>query len=1307
MEPSNRPACMWHDLIVEVHGEDHGSQQKLVVYENTDPEVAANENPRYPDDERRQAGLNGRASILHTWAWKDQPDSRLVLEIEAQGGPPIRLPILETAGETPWQGREGGQQHILLPVVPFDWIRGRDIGGQEPTWPALARSGYLYLFLDARLWRELCITWKEGELRFQDVRLDDYRDRNGHVTANRRIATGVALSDIWVPARLDNKDLALEVAFSESPLPAARINRLQTDFSLRYHRCQQIGRIMPYSSPADGASFDVGPSNRPVFYLDTVAPQRPRQPAVEWQFERPWLFLENVDGTYPVKAYEMAKDLFRQYSAGERSGPLENYEKPEPGALALSIQEVVDKASKSQKPRLFSANDWRAGLPTTDAVEMLRRRGICGLKVDDRLYEIRHQAHRIETARELLSLCCERARQNPQLDSAQLVNQLILPPRLQGERNPLHQYVSALPEAGRERIDQILMNGERGLGREYLDRAQDELLLCLRRQPYQQVLGDLFCGEDFDYAAAFRFTGRLVSLVMETPVKQDPLHPRQGLPGSDSKGKQWLRRLCTEQEANSKSQGVVSLARMLWPQADPADQHTPYKPPQSPPANPGDGVFRGHELARLETLNLPADLTDIQTLEGLQLASEIKAGGLTNLLFAGMAEGTKALNAAHNELHSAIRSALTALENEDSELKQLRADYRRLNRQQAELTRHYEQRSQAALKTSEEEYLAVLKESRNAHRELERTREQAETRLGQAQQALNQRFLTRRLAMLSHPLEAIRQSMPNLLPGLRLMPLRDAIKQGKYVLGLEDLSAEGERVTPPTANAQKMLAWILERDRPATQALSRLSQAQNELILARKAVEQGAANIASAQERLAAAQRRFNGITEELDSLGGRVTSVAAAIKTTEQAIEENRSQLDQAEHSRLYRALNTPVLPMVVLGIELVNISNAIGSYSEIERQQGFDRALLGTVAGLFNSSIAAVLLAERFANTLVKEKLVAFLGYEFEGEIAQTLSKILGVESITSRMFLGATGAIAVTGISLSDTLYALDTGDPAAWGYGVTTVGGVVMTMASMIPVQATLLGMGPLGWVGLGLMLFGTALIWVLQDEPIENWLRNGPFGDHDGLPHLQGTDNAAEAYFRLLGQLMNLRLTRQPMPTTDQAQKAVLKSLNSPDPRALQKATHIIRVDSNLPGLLGAPEGVQAICKTRLLCKAFNLGRGYGLASSDAVSEGESQDHILHQQATATGYVLLVRKPDSQRKPRTFLGMPTGQQELRYELQAKAQYQVMLKGQSFAFPAPPPKDTTRYDSKNDDFTKPDFTDHDQLFWVNGFTKSGPA
>ncbi|WP_223808034.1 ABC transporter permease [Marinobacter sp. R17] len=1303
----HHPPCMWHDFIVEVHGEGHGPHQKLVVYEKAGPEGTGNENPRYPDGERKHAGLNNRSSTLHIWPWQGQADSRLMLEVDTDDGRPIQLPLLETAEESQWQDRKAGQQHILLPVVPFDWVKGRDIGGKSPTWPVLSRPGYFYVFRDARLWRELHITWEEGNLCFQDVRLDDYRDVNGRVTEDRRIPVGKALTDVWVPMRLDSTDIELEVAFSESPLPAARINRLQTDFSLRYDRCQQISQMKPHDTPADGAMIDVGPADRPVFYLDKVAAQRPRQPALEWQFERPWFFLENVAGTYPSKAYDMARDLFEQYEAGERTEPLQDYEKPEPGALALSIQQAVDESSERQKTRFFSSEDWQAQAAAADAIEPLRKRGVCGLKIDDRLYEIRHQAHRVETARELLALCSERARQHPQLESAQLVNQLILPSQFDGESNPLHHYVSALPSPGLERIERTLMTQERELGREYLDKAQDELLLCLRRQPYQQVLGDLFSSEGFDYAAAFRFAGRLVSLVLEPSIKQDPLHPQQGLPGGDSKGKQWLCSLCTEHEAVSQSQGVVSLARMLWPQADVSQQQTAYESPESMPDNPGDGVFRGPALARLETLNLPEDLSDIQTLEGFRLAAEIQAGGLTHLLFAGMAQGTKALNAAHNELHSAIRSALTALENNDGELKQLRAEYRQLNRQQAELTRRYEQKAQAALKTSEEEYLAVLKESREAHQQLERTRAEAELRLGQTQEALNQRFMARRLAMMSHPLEAVRQSMPTLLPGLRLMPLSDAIEQGKYVLGLEDLSAEGERVTPSTAKAKKMLAWILERDRPATQALSRLSQAQNELILARKAVEQGTTNTASAQDRLEAAQRRFNGITDELESLGARTTSVAAAIKATEQAIENNRSQLDQAENSRLYRLLNTPVLPMVVLGIEVVNVWNAYSSADSIKRERGAVRAVSGIFGSGYNAVVAATLMTERFANDLVKEKVGAVLGREFNGGVAKSLAEALGVKAITSRMFLGAIGGVAVTGISLSDTLYALETGDPAAWGYGVTTVSGVVMTMAAIIPAQATLLGMGPLGWIGLGLLLAGTALIWVLQDEPIENWLRNGPFGDHDGLPHLQGDDNAAEAYYRLLGQLMNLRLVYRSIPLTAPAQQAAVKSLNAAGLEAIQEATHIIRADSNLPGLLSAPEGIQALCKAQLLCKVFNLGRDYGLVSSKPVPDGEEQDHIILKQPTATGYVMLVRRPDSHRESRTFLGLPAGEQELRYEWQAKVQYQVTLKGKPFAFPAPSPKDTTRYDPKNDEFTKPDFTEDDQLFWVNGFAKPGSA
>ncbi len=1297
-----KPPCVWHDLMVEVHGKGHPTTQSLVVWEKAGAEGTENANPRLPDGELDHTGLNKRSSTLQVWPWLDQPESRLMMRVDTQEGPPIDLPLVETVTDTQWQDGDSGQHHVILPVVPFDYLRGYNIG-PSPYWPVLARTGYLYLFRHDRLWRELRVVWEGSELQFYDVRLGDYRNEDGQITADQRPPVGVALSDIWVPFRLNGKDQELEVAFAESPLPAARINRLQSDFNLRYYRCQQIKRLLPHPIAFDGAMMGVTPNDRPVFYLDEAKPQRPRKPATEWQFERPWLYLENLPGSHANKAYRMAGELYEQFEAGERSGPLQEFEKPEPGALVLCIQQRCDEEGNNQKNRFFANEDWQRHPSAKDVLEPLRQRGVCGLKIDDRLYELRHQAHRVRTAQTLLALCGERASQSPHLDSAKLVSQLILPSRLQGEPNPLYEHASALPDEGRHRIDRLLMSDERALGREYLERAQDELLQCLRRQPYQQVLGDVFSSEGFDYAAAFQFTGQLISLVLESPIKQDPLHPEQGQPGTDTPGKQWLRELCIEHEAISQSRGDVSLARMLWPQAEPGQQEAPFQVPKDAPPNPGDGVFRGQALAQLETAELPDDSDGILTLEGLRLAEQIRAGALTTLMFAGFSQGTSALNAAHNEVHSAIRSALTALENNDSERQQLKAAYRQLEKERADLRQQHEQQAQQALKAGNDAYRAALKEARRAQAQLDKVQTRTEAQLAQTQAAINERLMAQRLATMSHPLEAIRQSMPTLLPGLRLMTLANAIQQGKYILGLEDLSADGERVRPDTENTGQTRVWVLDRDRPTTQALSRLSEAQNELILAQKAVEQATANSAEAQERLAAAQQRFAGIGDELDSLGGRATTVAAAIRATEQAMEQHQSKLDSAEQSRLFRMLNTPVLPMVVLGIEVVNVWNSIGSYSEIKRQRGFYRAMSGASAGAYNSSLAALLLAERFANDHVKGKLAAFLNLEFDGEVAQTIARALGVKAVTMKMVMGAAGGLAATGISLSDTLYALNTGDPAAWGYGVTTASGVFITLAAMVPAQATLLGLGPLGWIGLALMLGGTALVMVLQDEPIENWLRNGPFGDHDGLPHLQGDDNAVEAYYRLVGLLINLRLTHQPVPLLLSVEAKEMKAPLTPDLRALQDATHTIRVDSNLPGILGSP-GIEAVCEVQLLSQSRRLGRDSVPMSKRPVSDDLQQGSILHQQATPTGHILYVKTPDTHRTTKRLLGIPTSEHEIRYSWQAKAQYRVIIGDEPYAFPAPVPKDTTRYDAANAEHTEPDFENDDQLYWVNGFAKA---
>lgn len=222
------------------------------------------------------------------------------------------------------------------------------------------------------------------------------------------------------------------------------------------------------------------------------------------------------------------------------------------------------------------------------------------------------------------------------------------------------------------------MTEERTLGQHYLTLAQAELLQCLKRQPYQQALADLFSTEGFDYAGAFRCAGHFISDTLEPACKQDPLDPEHSQPSPDSDGKAWVRSLCTERAAASASREEVSLARMLWPQTTPDSQTEPYQPPETPEPNDGTGVFRGAALAALEKLDLPEDLSEILTVEGLRLADDIQSGALTTLMLAGMNSGMKALDSSHSELHQSIRSAMAALENNDRQLQNLTDEQTRL-----------------------------------------------------------------------------------------------------------------------------------------------------------------------------------------------------------------------------------------------------------------------------------------------------------------------------------------------------------------------------------------------------------------------------------------------------------------------------------------------------------------------------------------------------------------------------------------------------------------------------------------------------
>src|SRR5690606_34122856 len=120
------------------------------------------------------------------------------------------------------------------------------------------------------------------------------------------------------------------------------------------------------------------------------------------------------------------------------------------------------------------------------------------------------------------------------------------------------------------------------------------------------------------------------------------------------------------------------------------------------------------------------------------------------------------------------------------------------------------------------------------------------------------------------------------------------------------------------------------------------------------------------------------------------------------------------------------------------------------------------------------------------------------------------------------GSVSGLLTAGISFTDAWHEFAMGDDAGLGYALVTAGGVALGTGALMGHGAVLLGLGPKGWLvlGLGLVLSGAAAAWLLDDTPLEEWLRHGPFGGstNSKTGHLRQEDIA---YHRLLGILLNI------------------------------------------------------------------------------------------------------------------------------------------------------------------------------------------
>ncbi|PAU60431.1 toxin VasX [Pseudomonas indica] len=1256
---SNGPACEACKLIVEVIGKDHPPGQRIVIYDETD-----NELQEWLTNRRQLEPLIDKAfsSTLHIWPWDGQPKRHLWLEIEAEKGGPIRVPLMDDAKATPRQIEQ--QWNQIVPVMPFTAVAGSRSAYDLGT-PVQVRNGYVYVFYRDKLWRELEVRVGE-KTTFHDVPVAHYRQKNGF-KSGPRAATGKALDDIWLPATWNDMTAPpVQLCFSEVQLSASRLQRLEQDAGLRRTRCNSVDLRASkskfkrlYEGQPNGkdmlaafSTFDVrdyanqnavGKAkvtrlnlNLHVFPVGLAAPQRMRQPGYEWMLDHPGRYLCDLSGQFPVTSKTEAQAFLDGCERGTPGKPPATLESD---AWAHCLEEKV-KAGRPVCPAPQHGGPsevWKAQPAEQDVLQQARQRQICGVLLDDEQYRLRHLLNRINTQQNLLKLCAERATQHANHGSALLVQQLIVPRALGGQTNPLHQSLEKLKEQGKRDINRFTATPERAQVWRHLNGVQDLLAECLGHPEAQQTLADHLSLDGFDYTAALHFASQLLAGLACSPAQLDPLavngdvtdaitgvslYSPKGTPGQ-----QLISTIANQQQH--------PLHAMLWPVAELKDLLAPYQKPASAEPNQGDGRFRPSELAKAETQGAPA--ANQQTLDSSLLASLVAAGSLNSTLTAQLKAGAGALISIYENIQGAVDAAENALH--------------------------------AAKETSRQRQAEAASRS-GAHQQA-RGREQA------TRESLGKRARPVNIRLHGQGVQQLRSMLPDTFGYAYFIRRSQANSQAHYLFGLEDLPTQPARATRfygEFLDARGNLLGSTNVARGATAG----AQTGDHLLLALPRNH-------STARLIGELNRRINTAREAERAAQTAQASAAQADSALESAVQNYNTQ----RNSKVYRVLNSRTFTAAVLMLELWNVNNEWQSREQTANEKGgyrFGAGLMGAGLDLLIAmealtvklagSQSVLASARRTLFTIPDKAATRWLGVKLGEQVTK---------DITARLIGQTIAGLVFAGLCLYDAWYAWQWNDDAMWGYLLMAGGGILGAASGLLAGSATFLGLNPVGWIALLLVCIGAGLVYLLSSSPIEDWLANGPFGDSrtNNYPHLR---DPQEAFYRLVGLFAGIRISSGRNPAFDPNAK-----LSSHDtvPYRVRTANSLVRIESNLPGLLSSLGNVNinALCRLRSVETVLTAkGDSYTVAKP----LGPEMAPVA-QRLWPNALELFFDMPASQS-----MSFSPRRNGLYHEWVIRAQFRLSGDRHAWYFPTPKPKDPQTFNlGKN----KPNWDKVDQPFWAD--------
>ncbi|WP_415891622.1 hypothetical protein ACMXYN_09590 [Neptuniibacter sp. PT8_73] len=564
-----KSSCLDCDFFISVNGVSHDTTQSFQFYDHTDQVQQ-----EYIEAKQKLVEVAGYS--VFSWNWTPETEKRNVwLSIECDEGGPIKLPLFTKVDEQKYQQKENNheQNYHLQAVVPLTVLPSVQPAQYPEQHMAPTRNGYLYIFKDNQLWREIEVINKENiGPEFRDIHLSLHREGfEKPFKKEPRKAVGKPLKDIWLPTKANGSSQHLHVAYSEVQWSAAYLNFLENPENKNILKLR-TSVITHQSINTLGDKLNT-----------TLKTMRLREPEIEEQLADPSLYNRDLSGNHLYNLYDGVSyevNALRQDSSDLLS-TLENgtQQRYEYGARVAQYNKQLN--ADSQEDSLWQARS------SIDYLSDARTRQLKLIVLPDPIFELRHHTSMAMQVSSCLFYIMDDASQQKYFQSAELVQRFVVPDKLpNGEENPNHKHLDSFNYSPIGVFQRTLRTIERQRCHKDMAQFQKNLGKTLDNPATAAAVRD-FTSLDRGAPGAYRLVGNAFQALSLNLAAIDPLQDNQqpqDWPGHDI-------------IANFYNQGIFHpLHALLYPPKDQVPLEIAYIPPA--PINDGSGLATANNVAR-------------------------------------------------------------------------------------------------------------------------------------------------------------------------------------------------------------------------------------------------------------------------------------------------------------------------------------------------------------------------------------------------------------------------------------------------------------------------------------------------------------------------------------------------------------------------------------------------------------------------------------------------------------------------------------------------------------------------------------